>query len=592
VKLSLPEVTLVAIDDVAHDLVRLSIEDTLTQIEPHQVLLWTDRLEAGPPGVQCLECRQPGSIAEYHRILWQEVPSRIETSHFLVIQWDGWVLDAGVWTDEFLTYDYIGAPWGWHFVQRVGNGGFSLRSAKLARFLAASRHQYPPHHPEDDTLCRVYRSALEQIGYRWAPEGLAKKFSVENGPVPIDSSFGFHDCRNWPRVLAPERIRERVALASDYVRNKMEFHEMLVMAGIDLDNTFRQRDAPIYRTEPPEQTQRRSSRLDPERPVRPVGWESRKSYGLKIANGFFDRYLSGRAILEIGYKGSIDRAVPIVPQAIGIDLDYPGYDGATLPFADESQDAVYTSHCFQHISDYKHTIREWFRVLKTGGHLVIIVPHQYLFERRRKLPSRVFGHKRFYTPASLLLEIEEVLEPNSYRVRHLVDNDFGFDYSVLPGQSSVVGCYEIELVLEKIHPPCWTIDGDLYSTAEFQSHVLPDVHPFFLQTDFSVTDTCIVYGPYVRLPPGEHEATFHIKATGLGDQDLASPITFDVAQNMTRIASVEAVGLDGNNLLRNEKVTLRFRNNNQESLFEFRIFTEGRPFHGTFVFFGVSLRRL
>jgi hypothetical protein len=447
VKLSLPEVTVVAIDDVAPDLVRLAIEDTLAQVEPHQVLLWTDRPETAPPGVVCLECRRLESIAQYHRILWHEVPSRIETSHFLVIQWDGWVLDPTVWSDELLEYDYIGAPWGWHFVQRIGNGGFSLRSSKLARFLAASRYQYPPYHPEDETLCRVYRGALEEIGYRWAPEALARKFSLEHGRLPIDRTFGFHDCRNWPRVLEHARVKERVALATDYIRNKMEFHEMLVMAGIAPQATFRQR------TEPPERTQGRSSRLDPERPVRPVGWESRKSYGLKIASGFFDKYLSGNAVLEIRYKRSIDDAVPIVPQAVGVDFDYPRYDGATLPFADESQDAIYTSHCLQQISDYKYKIREWFRVIKTEGYLVLIVPHQYLFERQPQLPSLSNpDHKRFYTPASLLQEIEQALEPNSYRVRHLVDNDFGFDYSIHPSRPAV-GCYEIELVLEKIHPP-------------------------------------------------------------------------------------------------------------------------------------------
>ena len=333
-------------------------------------------------------------------------------------------------------------------------------------------------------------------------------------------------------------------------------------------------------------------RLDPERPV---GWESRKTYASKIANGFFDRYLSGSAILEIGYKGGIDGAVPIVPQAIGIDLDYPGYDGATLPFPDESQDAIYTSHCLEHISDYNRAILEWFRVLKPGGHLVIIVPHQYLFERRHELPSRVPGHLRFYTPASLLHQIEEVIEPNSYRVRHLVDNDFGFDYSILPWEDPhyVVGCYEIELVLEKIHPPYWTIYRDnKYSAADFRSNVLRVAHPvFFIETDFSVTDACIVYGPYVRLPLGEQEATFHVKALGVGDQELVSPIIFDVAQDMIRIASVDVVGRDGANLLRSEKVAVQFRNNTSDSSFEFRIFTAGRPFRGTFAFFGVSLRR-
>jgi SAM-dependent methyltransferase len=336
-----------------------------------------------------------------------------------------------------------------------------------------------------------------------------------------------------------------------------------------------------------------SSRLDPERPV---GLESRKSYALKIANGFFDKYLAGSAILEIGYKGGNDSAVTIVPQAIGIDLDYPGYDGTILPFPDESQDAIYTSHCLEHISDYKRVIKEWFRVLKTGGYLVIIVPHQYLFERRHELPSRIRDHKRFYTPARLLQEIEEVLEPNSYRVRHLVDNDFEFDYSILPWENPhyVGGCYEIELVLEKIQLPYWTIYKDnKYSAADFQSNVLPIVHPvFFLETDFSVTDACIFYGPYVRLPLGEQEAIFHVKAIGLGDQDLASPITFDVAQDSIRIGSVEVVGFEGNNLLCQEKVTVRFHNTAPESLFEFRIFTSGRPFDGTLAFFGVSLRNL
>lgn len=346
----------------------------------------------------------------------------------------------------------------------------------------------------------------------------------------------------------------------------------------------------VERIQMPEHGQ---SRLDPERPV---GWESRKTYAMKIANGFFDRYLSGSAILDIGYKGGNDDAVPIVPQAIGIDLDYPGYDGETLPFPDESQDAIYTSHCLEHISDYKRAIREWFRVLKPGGHLVIIVPHQYLFERRHELPSRLPGHLRFYTPANLLQQIEEVLEPNSYRVRHLVDNDVGFDYSILPWEDPhyVVGCYEIELVLEKIQSPYWTIYRDnKYSAADFRSNVLPVAHPvFFIETDFSVTDACIVYGPYVRLPLGEQDATFHVKALGVGDQELASPITFDVAQDRIRIASVDVVGRDGANLLRSEKVAVQFRNNTPDSFFEFRIFTAGRPFHGTFAFFGVSLRRL
>jgi SAM-dependent methyltransferase len=328
-------------------------------------------------------------------------------------------------------------------------------------------------------------------------------------------------------------------------------------------------------------------------PGRPVGWESRKTYRSKIASGFFDRYLSGKAILEIGYKGGLDGIVPIVPQAIGIDVDYSGYDGVNLPFPDQSQDAVYSSHCLEHITDYKRVLREWYRVLKLGGYLVIVVPHQYLFERRLKLPSLSNSdHKRFYTPASLLKEVEEAFEPNSYRVRHLVDNDLGFDYSIPPWSPHVSGCYEIELVLEKTRPPYWTMTGDRYSAAEFRSQTVPVDHPFYIETDFSSTDACIIYGPYVQLPVGKQEATFYVEATGLGDQVLSHPITFDVAQDMHRIASIEAIGAAGADLLRDGRVVVHFDNNAPESFFEFRIFTEGRPFAGSLAFFGVSVRRL
>jgi hypothetical protein len=72
---------------------------------------------------------------------------------------------------------------------------------------------------------------------------------------------------------------------------------------------------------------------------RQVGPEVRKTMRNRIEAGFFARYLSGQHVLDIGYRGGNPANLPIVPQAIGIDRDYPGYDGKTLPFSDESQDA-------------------------------------------------------------------------------------------------------------------------------------------------------------------------------------------------------------------------------------------------------------
>lgn len=193
---------------------------------------------------------------------------------------------------------------------------------------------------------------------------------------------------------------------------------------------------------------------------RQVGEESRKSYDRKILSGFFSRYVNGPAVLDIGFEGKIgSQALPIFEGAIGVDLNFPGYDGRILPFDNDSQDAVYSSHCLEHIPDHIKAIQEWHRVTKVGGHIITVVPHCYLYERRKRPPSQWAGphHVRFYTPMSLLAEFEAALPPNSYRVRHLADNDCGYEYDLHPSRHPG-GCYEIELVVEKIRPPAWAVE--------------------------------------------------------------------------------------------------------------------------------------
>jgi SAM-dependent methyltransferase len=190
----------------------------------------------------------------------------------------------------------------------------------------------------------------------------------------------------------------------------------------------------------------------------PVRGEVQKTFKLKLLSGFFRRYMSGSVILDVGYKGGHSDAVPIFPHAIGVDLDYPGYDGIRLPFDDVSVDTVFTSHVLEHVPDAQSAIRDWYRVAKVGGFIVCIVPHQYLYERKREWPSSwSTEHLRFYTPASLLRDFEESLEPNTYRVRHLADNDLQYRYDISP-EHHPGGCYEIELVIEKINPPAWRLD--------------------------------------------------------------------------------------------------------------------------------------
>jgi hypothetical protein len=110
------------------------------------------------------------------------------------------------------------------------------------------------------------------------------------------------------------------------------------------------------------------------------------------------------------------------------------------------------------------------------------------------------------------------------------------------------------------------------------------------RTDFSVTDTCIVYGPYIRLPQGEYEAVFHVATTGLTEKALHSRIEVDVAAAMSTVNSLDLTGAAGADLLRSGKITLPFYNGQPNALFEFRLSTFGRPFNGTMLFTGVTLR--
>jgi SAM-dependent methyltransferase len=198
---------------------------------------------------------------------------------------------------------------------------------------------------------------------------------------------------------------------------------------------------------------------------RPVSIEFRKCIARWERDGLMAKFLSGEHVLDIGFRGRDASAVPVTESAIGIERGYPGYDGTHLPFADNSQDAVFSSAVFEHIPNYREVLAEWYRVLKVGGFIIILVPNKYLYERRPDLPSRWNGdHRRFFTPASLLKEIEESLPHNGFRVRHLFDDDHGYRYDGALDMHPV-GCYQIEMVIERINRPPYS------DNLEYPSHI-------------------------------------------------------------------------------------------------------------------------
>lgn len=96
-------------------------------------------------------------------------------------------------------------------------------------------------------------------------------------------------------------------------------------------------------------------------------------------------YLRGRG-LDLG-AGDFK----VLPHVISVDnMSHTQYGFQMRPdvlsdvskldmFATQSMDFVYSSHTLEHVVDYKAALREWWRVLKVHGHLVLYLPHRDLY---------------------------------------------------------------------------------------------------------------------------------------------------------------------------------------------------------------------
>ncbi len=144
-------------------------------------------------------------IDEWNRKIIYELPNYVSTSHALLIHADGYVINHHLWRDEWLEYDYIGAPWplpkdDYSYrdeegeIQRVGNS-VSLRSKKLMDLVAT--REWKPYHGntnEDGFICCHNRKWLESQGCKFAPLDVAKHFSKEH-EIPENEgleTYAFH----------------------------------------------------------------------------------------------------------------------------------------------------------------------------------------------------------------------------------------------------------------------------------------------------------------------------------------------------------------------------------------------------------------
>ncbi len=187
----LHDVTLCAVDCVTPALAADALQKSSAGLTFGDVFLLTDATTGVDVPIRTIPPLR--SRDAYSSFMVRNLVEFIRTSHVLIVQWDGFVLDPRRWRPEFLRVDYIGAQWGWFKDgMTVGNGGFSLRSRKLLETTAKAFEETNIAVNEDVLICREHRRWLEQqFNIVFASPEMADWFSYERSP-PAAPTFGFH----------------------------------------------------------------------------------------------------------------------------------------------------------------------------------------------------------------------------------------------------------------------------------------------------------------------------------------------------------------------------------------------------------------
>ena len=226
---ALADVTLACVDTVNHALALRALTASMERLTFGRVVLLTDRLPKDvrcPPGIDVVGIEPLRSRDDYSRFVLKRLVDHAFTPHVLLVQWDGYVVNADAWENAFTDVDYLGARWFWHTDGHdVGNGGFSLRSRRLLDALQDPRIELVE--AEDTTIGRTFRTLLERdYGIRFGGPELADRFAFE-AAYPVGKPFGFHGLYNFCRVVPPAELAALAAAFSAAILRSPQLAQLL-----------------------------------------------------------------------------------------------------------------------------------------------------------------------------------------------------------------------------------------------------------------------------------------------------------------------------------------------------------------------------
>lgn len=177
--IKLPQVTLICLTNRDFEGHKRALDKSCEGIEWGGVkLIWDEKIK---------------NINDWNYKIIYELGNYVDTDYAMLIHADGYVIHPEAWREEFLNYDYIGAPWpppkdDYSYrsptgeIIRVGNS-VSLRSKRILdapRNLKLPWRSFYGNTNEDGFLCCHNRRILEENQCRFAPIEVARYFSKEH----------------------------------------------------------------------------------------------------------------------------------------------------------------------------------------------------------------------------------------------------------------------------------------------------------------------------------------------------------------------------------------------------------------------------
>jgi SAM-dependent methyltransferase len=176
---------------------------------------------------------------------------------------------------------------------------------------------------------------------------------------------------------------------------------------------------------------------------------------------FSNRYFVGYGLDIGGGPDPLGLYIELFPRMLGVKAwDKEDGDAQTLKdIEDAHYDFVHSSHCLEHLENPEIGITNWFRILKPGGHLVITVPDEDMYEQG-EFPSTWNGDHKFtftiskaksWSPKSInIIDLITKLGKELELIKlHKLDESFRYTLPRFDQTLTPIGECGIEIILRK-----------------------------------------------------------------------------------------------------------------------------------------------